>query len=69
MMKRQGSGATSPARADQSTIAFRPAASPEAGKERWFGMSDARPGSRRADPFRVLGTAHGPRLLELLRAS
>jgi hypothetical protein len=69
MKKRPGSGTTCPARADQSKIALRPAASPEPGTERWFGVSDARAESRRPDPFRVIGTAHGPRLLELLRAS
>jgi hypothetical protein len=58
-----------PARAEHSTIGLRPTASPEAGTERWFGVSDARAESRRPDPLRVIGSAHGPRLLELLRAS
>lgn len=49
--------------------AARPAATSERAGEHWFGVNDARIESRRSDPLRVIGSAHGPRLLELLRAS
>jgi hypothetical protein len=69
MTKQPGSGPIFPGRAEQPTTGMRATAASDPGGERWFGVSDSRGDSRKPDSFRVIGSAHGPRLLELLRAS
>jgi hypothetical protein len=41
----------------------------EHGAVRWIGVNDNPAGSRRPDPLHIIGSAHGPRILELLRTS
>lgn len=66
-MQQSGSGSPIPLHPEQA--AARPVGPADRGGERWFGTGDARGESWRPDTFRVIGSAHGPRLLELLRAS
>jgi len=55
--------------AGQAAVIRSPVRDNEMGGVPWFGVSELRMATRPHDPMRVIGHAHGPRLLELLRAS